>query len=271
MFGHGSTANAEASASVYQHAAELRGRGIFAAVREGFWKQEPRISALLPQLQTRRVFLAPLFMSEGYFGERVIPSALGFQLELPGAVGRVLRRGNQALIYCQPVGTHPAMTKVVRARARGVVEQSPFPRAPAPHEITLFVAGHGTEQEEASRRSIDVHVERIAATAGYAAVHALFLEEEPRIGDWHRLAQTRPVVVVPFFVSDGLHVREDIPVQLGEPERLVRERLEQGRPTWRNPTEKQGKLVWYASSVGSDPSVADVILERVREGAGFSG
>ena len=54
---------------------------------------------------------------------------------------------------------------------------------------------------------------------------------------------------------------------LGEPEKLVKERLVAGQPTWRNPTEKHGKLVWYSPAVGTEPHMADVILERVREAA----
>ena len=76
------------------------------------------------------------------------------------------------------------------------------------------------------------------------------------------------MVVVPFFMSDGLHVTEDIPVLLGEAARVVKERLAQGRPTWRNPTEKHGKRVWYSGSVGTEPGLAEVILDRVRESAG---
>jgi sirohydrochlorin cobaltochelatase len=71
--------------------------------------------------------------------------------------------------------------------------------------------------------------------------------------------------VVPFFISDGLHSHEDIPVMLGAPERTVKSRLKAGQPTWRNPTEQKGRLVWYAASIGSEPFVADVVLERVRE------
>jgi len=74
-------------------------------------------------------------------------------------------------------------------------------------------------------------------------------------------------VVVPFFISDGLHTQEDIPVLLGEAKRTVEQRLAAGQPTWRNPTEKNGKLVWYSPSVGSAPELAEVILERVREAA----
>jgi hypothetical protein len=54
-------------------------------------------------------------------------------------------------------------------------------------------------------------------------------------------------------------------VLLGEPERIVKERLAAGQPTWRNPSERDGKRVWYASSVGTEPLLAEVILERVHE------
>jgi sirohydrochlorin cobaltochelatase len=94
------------------------------------------------------------------------------------------------------------------------------------------------------------------------------MEEEPRIGDCWKLARTRNIVMVPFFISDGLHSFEDIPVMLGEPERIVRERLKSGQPTWRNPTGMHDKLLWYSTSVGSEPHIADVILERVRQSCG---
>ena len=73
--------------------------------------------------------------------------------------------------------------------------------------------------------------------------------------------------MVPFFISDGLHVREDIPVLLGEPQRVVQQRLQNGQPTWRNPTERKGKRLWYTASIGSEPLLANVILERVKEAA----
>jgi sirohydrochlorin ferrochelatase len=56
-------------------------------------------------------------------------------------------------------------------------------------------------------------------------------------------------------------------VLLGEPERVVKARLAAGQPTWHNPTEKHGKLFWYSPSVGTEPLLADVIMERVQEAA----
>jgi sirohydrochlorin cobaltochelatase len=267
LVGHGSTLNADSSAPTYQHGDELRRRGLFAQVIECFWKLEPGIAGVLRGVYAPRVFIVPVFISEGYFTEEVIPRELGFCQTGQTVFERVQRRGGQVLHYCGPVGTHDSMTEVILRRAREVVEKFPFPRAPKPKETSLFIAGHGTGNNENSRKAIERQAGLIGAMGLYAAAHPVFMEEEPRIGDCYRMAATRHLVMVPFFISDGLHSFEDIPVMLGEPERIVRERLKSGQPTWRNPTEKNGKLLWYSQGIGTEPRIADVILERVRDAA----
>jgi sirohydrochlorin cobaltochelatase len=259
VLGHGTTQNENSAAPVHQHAAELRHRKIFAAVREAFWKQEPQIKKVLAEISVPRVFIVPLFISEGYFSDEVIPRELGFPE--PSTLNFQL----STWIYCLPVGSHDSMTRVLLARAREIVETFPFPRAPKSQDITLFIAGHGTEKNENSRKAIERQVGLLRALNLYAAVHAIYLEELPRIADCYALAQTKNLVVVPFFISDGLHTQEDIPVLLGEAKRAVEQRLAAGQPAWRNPTEKNGKRVWYSPAIGSEPHLADVILERVKE------
>jgi sirohydrochlorin cobaltochelatase len=267
LIGHGSTLNAESSAPTYQHADELRRRGIFGQVLESFWKLEPGIAGVLRGAFAARVFVVPVFISDGYFTEQVIPRELGLCENGQTNFGRVQKRGNQTIHYCGPIGTHRSMTRVILARAREVVEKFPFPRSPKPADTALFIAGHGTGNNENSRKAIERQVELIGAQRNYAEVHAVFMEEEPRIGDCYKMASARNLVMVPFFISDGLHSYEDIPVMLGEPKNAVQERLHGGKPTWRNPTEKHGKLLWYTPAIGTEPLVADVILERIREAA----
>lgn len=285
LVGHGSTLNAESSAPTYQHADELRRRGLFGQVLECFWKLEPGIAGVLRGVRLPTVYIVPLFISDGYFTEEVIPRELGLGpggsvrdgADGSGGAGgktgawRRQVRGGQTILYTEPVGTHDSMTLVLLARADEVVARHPFPQAPKPEEITLFIAGHGTGNNENSRKAIEHQVDRIRALKRYAGVHAVFMEEDPRIAACYELAATRNIVMVPFFISDGLHSYEDIPVMLGEPEALVRERYRAGQPTWRNPTERRGKRVWYSASIGNEPHLADVILDRVREAArGFS-
>jgi sirohydrochlorin cobaltochelatase len=271
LVGHGSTLNAESAAPTYQHADELRRRKIFGQVLEAFWKLEPNIAGVLRGVFARRVFIVPLFISEGYFTEEVIPRELGFEVQGSRfnvqSFRRVRRRGEQVLYYCGPVGTHDSMTEVLLARAREVMAKFPDGTEATPANTALFIAGHGTGNNENSRKAIERQVELISARKIYAEVHPAFMEEEPRIGECYRLSRAQNIVMVPFFISDGLHSYEDIPVMLGEPEPVVQERFRRGEPTWRNPTAKNGKQVWYTPSIGNEPHIADVILERVREAA----
>ncbi len=267
VLGHGTELNDNSAAPVFQHAAELRRRSIFREVREAFWKQEPQIKNVLAAVFAPRIFIAPLFISEGWFARKVIPRELGFEDTPPMSHFAKCDNRHASLFYCNPIGTHDSMTKVILSRAAEVVKQFPFPRAPKNSEMTLFIAGHGTEKNENSCQAIERQMELIRGMKIYADVRTIFLEESPRIDECYSLAQTRNMVVVPFFISDGLHTQEDIPVLLGEAKRTVEQRLTVGQPAWRNPTERNGKLVWYSPAVGTEPLLADVILERVREAA----
>ena len=265
LVAHGSTLNPDSAAPTYQQADELRRRGVFTEVTEAFWKQEPGFSAVFRGLTARRIFVVPLFISDGWFTEQVIPTELG--LRAPGAkeFARVQEREGRTIYYCQPVGSHAAMTEVLRARAADVVARHPFPRPPRVEETALFIAGHGTSYSAGSRASIEDQVRRLRERVEYAEVHGVFLEEAPLISECWTLARAKALVLVPFFVSDGLHCREDIPVMLGEPADMVQGRLRAGQPTWRNPTERHGKRLWCASAIGSEPGLADVILECARQ------
>ncbi len=268
LVGHGSTLNADSAAPTYQHADELRRRGIFAQVLECFWKLEPGICGVRRGVFAPRVFIVPLFISEGYFTEEVIPRELGLCKTGDKNFPRVQQRGTQKLYYCGPVGTHDSMTEVLLARAKEVVAKHPDGESAMPGDTALFIAGHGTGNNENSRKAIERQVELIRGRNIYAEVHSAFMEEEPRIGQCYALARARNIVMVPFFISDGLHSFEDIPVMLGESPSVVQDRFRRGEPTWHNPTEKTGKRVWYTPSIGSELHIADVILQRVREMAG---
>jgi sirohydrochlorin cobaltochelatase len=260
VLGHGTALNENSAAPVRQHVAELRRRRLFREVHEAFWKQDPQIKNVLGEISALQVFIAPLFISEGYFAGQVIPRELGFEVG-----NSMLKTKDSQIIYCAPIGTHDSMTAVILARAAGVLKAFPFPRVPKNSETTLFIAGHGTEKNENSRKPIERQVELIRAQDIYADVHAIYLEEMPRIADCYSLARTKNLVVVPFFISDGLHTQEDIPLLLGETKKNIGERLAAGQPVWRNPMERNGKFIWYSAAVGTEPGIADVILERVRE------
>lgn len=108
------------------------------------------------------------------------------------------------------------MTAALLARAGVSSSSTPSPCTKT-GDTTLIIAGHGTAKNENSRKAIEQQVALIGARREYADVRAVFLEEEPRVESCYELATTRNIVVVPFFISDGLHSFEEIPVKLGEP------------------------------------------------------
>ena len=92
---------------------------------------------------------------------------------------------------------------------------------------------------------------------------AAYMEEPPFIADWDKLTTQPNVVVVPFFISDGLHSYQAIPVLLGI-------RSEEGKPASgsnvfrHNPHELRGRRLCYGAAIGTEPGFADIILDQAR-------
>src|SRR6266496_4448354 len=259
---HGSTVNPDSSAPTLAHAAEIRRRKVFADVECAFWKEEPSLRDALflfdPE-SIREIYVVPNFISEGYFTQTVVPR----ELELNG---RITQRSNgQVWKYCEPVGNHSMMTALLLKRAREIAAGVDC------SETSLLIVAHGTDLNENSAVAAKREAERIRALGKYATVLNVYMEEQPLVSDWRKLTKTRHVVVVPFFISDGLHSYEDIPVLLGI---AVAADVDRGQPgsappaTARgeifrhNPYRIDGRSLLYAPSIGTDRGSADIILEQ---------
>jgi sirohydrochlorin cobaltochelatase len=254
---HGSTVNPDSSAPTLAHAEEIRRRRIFRDVGCAFWKEEPSLRDarfLFDPESIREVFVVPNFISEGYFTQTVVPR----ELELNGPVTE--RSNGQLWKYCEPVGNHPMMTELLLKRAREVAASAD------PAETSLLIVAHGTDLNENSAVAAKREAEKIRAAGKYATVLNVYMEEPPLVSDWRKLTKTRSVVVVPFFISDGLHSYEDIPVLLG----IAKGRSRSGSSTPRgeifrhNPYRIDGRSLFYAPSIGTDPGFADIIIEQAR-------
>jgi len=90
-----------------------------------------------------------------------------------------------------------------------------WPGTPPPHETSLVIVAHGTGLNENSAVAAKRQVVAIRDRGIYQEVVAAFMEEEPEISQWANLTTQPYVVIVPFFISDGLHSYHDIPVLLG--------------------------------------------------------
>ena len=258
IVGHGSTVNPDSSTPTWSHAREIRRRGIFPDVQCAFWKEEPSLRDarfFFADDGIKEVLVVPNFISEGYFTQTVIPR----ELELAGPVTR--RGDGQIWQYCEPVGSHPIVTELLLARA-GEVAPDVDPR-----EAALLIVAHGTELNDNSAIAAKREAERIRSRSEYASVLNAYMEEPPLISDWDKLTSAPNVIVVPFFIADGLHSYEDIPVLLGiEPktDAAVMPRARLSDVFRQNPRHLRGRSLFYAGSIGTDSRFADVIIEQAK-------
>jgi sirohydrochlorin cobaltochelatase len=251
LLGHGSTLNADSSAPTCQHAEELRRRGVFAEVQVGFWKEEANFRQALRQVRATRVYVVPNFISSGYFTEQVIPRELGLD-------GPVTSIGGKQVGYCAPVGLHPAMTEALLRKAHEVVAESGAAIADPARTACLFICGHGTSLNDNSTKIIHERAAEIRARGLFADCQGVLMEQKPFVKDWRTLTDCPDVIVVPFFISDGLHSYEDIPVLLG----LTHNIREAG---FTNPHVEAGRRLWYATAIGTASFMADLVVAQVTE------
>ena len=251
IVGHGSTLNPDSSAPTFDHAESIVERGIFREVHCAFWKEEPSLRQVLDCVESEDVYVVPNFISEGYFTRTVIPRELGLD-------GPATRIGRHTVKYCEPVGSHEKMTELLLARAAAIAPGVP------PEKTTLFIVGHGTNLNDNSALAAKREVERIAAMGLYGEVLSAYMEEPPLIADWATLASQPNVVVVPFFIADGLHSYEDIPVLLGIASESPGAASAGGASVFAgNPYSLRGRTLFYASSIGTEHGFAEVILDQV--------
>ena len=246
IVGHGSTVNPDSSTPTSTHAREIQRRKIFAEVQCAFWKEEPSLRDarfLFADERIHEVFVVPNFISEGYFTQTVIPR----ELELRGAI--TTRANGQIWNYCEPVGNNPLVTELLLARAHEIAPNV------EPGETALLIVAHGTELNDNSAIAAKRETERIRARGEFATVGNAYMEELPLIAEWDQLTSAPNVIVVPFFIADGLHSYEDIP-------KLLNIGYTGMDVFCKNPHRVRGRSLYYGKAIGTDPRFADIIIEQ---------
>jgi sirohydrochlorin cobaltochelatase len=234
LVGHGSHLNGNSSAPVRAHAAALSASGDFDEVHVGFWKEEPSLSRVLDVCESDDVVVVPIFISNGYFTEEVIPR----EMRLTGRISTV---DGKRVTYSAPVGTHPSLADIIIQRA----EESGAAKSDA-----LVVLGHGTPRNAKSSVNVYRQARFVAAKRPDSEVVTAFMDQEPNLRNVFSIVRSDSAVMVPLFVSDGWHVSQTIP-----------EGLELEGATRR----QDGRSLRFSGAVGTHPSVPDVVRELVAE------
>lgn len=205
----------------------------------------------LYMIDAEEVYVVPDFISEGYFTREIIPR----EFELTGPTTQI---HGKTIHFCDPVGIHPSMTSLILQRTAEVAPGVPQ------EESTLFIVGHGTTLNKNSTKAIADQVAHIKTLPNchFADVLDTYMEEAPFIADWASLSNTPNVIVVPFFIADGLHSYQDIPVLLGF-EKDEGKAASQNDVFRNNPYHLQGKTLYYSAAIGTETLMADVILDQI--------
>ncbi len=250
IVGHGSTENPDSSEPTLAIVEEIRMRGLFNEVAACFWKEEPSMREIYAMVESAEVFIVPNFISEGYFTRSVIPRELRLSGDTTELDGRRVH-------YCEPTGNHPKMTDLLLSRAEQVAPSI------APEETSLLIVGHGTSLNDNSAVAAKYQAAQIAKRGRYGEVLSTYMEEPPLVSEWATLTRFNNVVVVPFFIADGLHSYEDIPVLLGiydsSPGAASSNR---GAVFHGNPYLLREKTLYYAPAIGTEPGFADIVLDQ---------
>ena len=249
---HGASENTDSALPALRHAARIRGAGVFGVVDCGFWKQPPHITDVFSKAlclgHITRIVVQPFFLAEGYFSQNVIPQALGITLP------RCFLNGKN-ILYADVPGTSPRLAEVLVRRAKKMAAVSSLD----PAKAALILVGHGTDRHHNTGATLYRQVENVRQLRLFAECHPAFMEMEPLVSKWAEITCRENVVVVPFFVANGLHAYEDIPVLLG-----ITPKVDTAKPRWQiyNPAGHfiNGRRLWYCPSIGYEPEMTRVLL-----------
>jgi len=171
---HGSLVNPDSALATLDRLAEVSQHPIlsrFDEVWPAFWKEDPQLPIALELARAHDVVVVPVFISKGYFAERVVPRELG----LGGArFGQVQYVGRKRIVYARPIGTHPKMARVLDARIREVYADDGAP-------YSLVVVGHGTKRHPDSDAIIEARRDALAAAHPGRQVLTAYLDQAPEL------------------------------------------------------------------------------------------
>jgi sirohydrochlorin cobaltochelatase len=214
-------------------------------VRVAFWKEQPSIADALDEVDAEHVIVVPYFMANGWFVTEALPAALGLK-HWPEL--RAEKVGGKQVAYTHAVGAHDSVHEMVQALATEALGDRPA------DDVAIAIVGHGSSRSTTSRFSAISAGDALRATNHFAEVVNVFLDDEPEVASIFE-TWSSDVVVVPFMVSDGPHVRVD----------LVREMGLDSMPEFGEAVATRDKTVRFTEPVGASRQLMGALRSRIEE------
>lgn len=197
LIGHGAAGRPESALALARHASVLDAAGSYAGVRHAVLEGGPDPAEARSALRgTDRILVLPLFMSDGYQVNRVLPTRLG-------------PAGGAPLTICPPLGRHSGLPRLVADLAQEVRRA----RGWRDGGWDILLAAHGSIRDPASRHATEALAGQLMDLPGLRWLRTGYLEEPPYLTAIAAQLD-RPTVVVGLFAADGGHAAEDVPTAL---------------------------------------------------------
>ena len=196
---HGAGDGSSVNEAVRERARRLAAESGFCEVAVTFHSGTPGFSSVLSTLRSRVVVVVPLMASRGYYADVVLPRGLDAD---PAFAEKTVR-------VSMPLGLHPALAGIVGRRIEELSERYALD-APA-----VAIVGHGTRRHSESRASSVELASSLSPCLAGGPVSAFFLDDEPPVEEVAGFAPDKALLVVPFLIASGRHVRRDLTARLG--------------------------------------------------------
>ena len=115
----------------------------------------------------------------------------------------------------------------------------------------LLIAGHGSRSKDA-QNTFDKIVGFVRELSSYEIVEGAHMElSEPHIPEQIKKMVNEgieEIIIVPYFLYEGIHIKEDIP-------EIIKEEK-----------EKYKNIIFkFAKPIGAEPALAEILIKRAQE------
>ena len=204
---HGSMAAPDSNQPLFETAAEIAARDIFATVTPAFLNGEPLMTNFMQLLSSsseiENIVIVPAMTSVGYYLQSVIPKRLA---ENGGH--------NDYSIFISPVvGMHKKIAGLIIDRVEKMLAEENLSAG----DTTIALIGHGTRRNANSSKSTYDLLKQLKELRPTLNYEIAFLDQDPEADAVAAAITTRHKLIVPFLISRGPHTTVDIPEAFGLP------------------------------------------------------
>ncbi len=227
----------------------LTATGIFAAVAEGYLKQDPLLTEAISDIATDQLFVAPMLTGHGYITDELIPDALA-------------KIGDRTHIHmCRPIGCHPAIPGLLAGLIGSIIDAKGLKG----DEVSAVLSAHGNRKNPQNARQAIALARAIGDKCNGVAVKAAFIEEAPFISDWPTQTSTENLIVLPFMIGAGRHGAEDVPAMIGlDPQHPALMALGADDAV-AGPFKIHDRTIWYCRAFGYEPALSAMVIDLAKD------